>query len=249
MALLNQLLKNMFRFAPLIFLITLITPLVLVLLSLFGEYNDNWNHLYNYVLPNYVVNSIFLILGVSVLSTILGVGTAWLMTNFDFANKSWLEWAVILPLAVPPYILAYTFTGLFDSYGSANELVKTLFALDDNYVFFPNVRNIFGAIIVFAFTLYPYVYLTTRMAFINQSRSLIEAGKLLGFNNWALFFRLAVPLVRPALIAGLALVIMETLSDFGAVEHFAVQTFTTGIFRTWFGMYDLNTAMQLHSSV
>ena len=109
------------------------------------------------MLPNYVVNSIFLILGVSVLSTILGVGTAWLMTNFDFANKSWLEWAVILPLAVPPYILAYTFTGLFDSYGSANELVKTLFTLDDNYVFFPNVRNIFGAIIVFAFTLYPYI--------------------------------------------------------------------------------------------
>ena len=247
MALLNQLLKNMFRFAPLIFLIILITPLVLVLLSLFGEYNDNWNHLYNYVLPNYVVNSILLILGVSVLSTILGVGTAWLMTNFDFANKSWLEWAVILPLAVPPYILAYTFTGLFDSYGSANELVKTLFTLDENYAFFPNVRNIFGAIIVFAFTLYPYIYLTTRMAFINQSRSLIEAGKLLGFNNWALFFRLAVPLVRPALIAGLALVIMETLSDFGAVEHFAVQTFTTGIFRTWFGMYDLNTAMQLSS--
>ena len=109
------------------------------------------------------------------------------MTNFDFANKSWLEWAVILPLAVPPYILAYTFTGLFDSYGSANELVKTLFTLEENYAFFPNVRNIFGAIIVFAFTLYPYIYLTTRMAFINQSRSLIEAGKLLGFNNLALF--------------------------------------------------------------
>ena len=247
MALLNLFFTSMFRFVPLILLIIFITPLVLVLLSLFGEFNDNWKHLYNYVLPNYVFNSIFLIIGVSILSTILGVGTAWLMTNFDFANKSWLEWAVILPLAVPPYILAYTFTGLFDSYGSANEFVKTLLALDDNYVFFPNVRNIFGAIIVFAFTLYPYIYLTTRMAFINQSRSLIEVGKLLGINNWSLFFRLAVPLVRPALIAGLALVIMETLSDFGAVEHFAVQTFTTGIFRTWFGMYDLNTAMQLSS--
>lgn len=247
MALLNLFFTNMFKFVPLLLLIIFITPLVLVLLSLFGEFNDNWNHLYNYVLPNYAVNSIFLIVGVSILSTILGVGTAWLMTNFDFANKSWLEWAVILPLAVPPYILAYTFTGLFDSYGSANELVKTLFALDENFIFFPNVRNIFGAIIVFAFTLYPYIYLTTRMAFINQSRSLIEAGKLLGINTWSLFFRLAVPLVRPALIAGLALVIMETLSDFGAVEHFAVQTFTTGIFRTWFGMYDLNTAMQLSS--
>ena len=100
---------------------------------------------------------------------------------------------------------------------------------------------------VFSFTLYPYVYLTTRIAFLNQSRSLMEAGTLLGLNSWSLFYKLAVPLIRPALFAGLALVIMETISDFGAVEHFAVQTFTTGIFRTWFGMYDLNTAMQLSS--
>ena len=232
---------------PIVLLLLFLAPLGFVLVSLFGEFGDNWSHLINYVLPNYVLNSIYLVIGVSALSLVLGVGTAWFITNYDFSLRGWFEWAVILPLAVPPYILAYTFTGLFDSYGSANELMRAIFNLENNFIFFSNVRNIFGAILVFSFTLYPYVYLTTRMAFLNQSRSLMEAGKLLGLNNQSLFFRLAIPMVRPAVIAGLALVIMETLSDFGAVEHFAVQTFTTGIFRTWFGMYDLNTAMQLSS--
>jgi iron(III) transport system permease protein len=247
MSLINFSVKNLWPFLITIFLLILLAPIFFVLISLFGEYNENWSHLYNYVLSKYLLNSFFLILGVSILSIILGVGSAWLITNYDFVNKAWLEWAVILPLAVPPYILAYTFTGLFDSYGTANEIIRIIFDTKDNYIFFPNVRNIYGAIIVFSFTLYPYIYLTTRMAFLNQSRSLMEAGTLLGLNSWSLFYKLAIPLIRPALIAGLALVIMETISDFGAVEHFAVQTFTTGIFRTWFGMYDLNTAMQLSS--
>ena len=247
MSMINFSVKNLWQSLIIIFLLILLAPIFFVLISLFGEYNDNWSHLYNYVLSKYLLNSFFLIFGVSILSTILGVGSAWLITNYDFVNKAWLEWAVILPLAVPSYILAYTFTGLFDSYGTANEIIKNIFDTKDNYIFFPNVRNIYGAIIVFSFTLYPYIYLTTRMAFLNQSRSLMEAGTLLGLNSWSLFYKLAVPLIRPALIAGLALVIMETISDFGAVEHFAVQTFTTGIFRTWFGMYDLNTAMQLSS--
>ena len=247
MSLINFSVKNLWPFLITIFLLILLAPIFFVLISLFGEYNANWSHLYNYVLSKYLLNTFFLILGVSILSTILGVGSAWLITNYDFVNKAWLEWAIILPLAVPPYILAYTFTGLFDSYGTANEIIKNIFDTKDNYIFFPNVRNIYGAIVVFSFTLYPYIYLTTRMAFLNQSRGLMEAGKLLGLNSWSLFYKLAVPLIRPALFAGLALVIMETISDFGAVEHFAVQTFTTGIFRTWFGMYDLNTAMQLSS--
>ena len=243
----NNLLNNFWKLIPIFFILIFIFPLIFVLGSLFVEFNENWSHLIEYVLPRYVSNSLILILGVAILSLILGVGTAWFLTNFDFLGKSWLEWAIILPLAIPPYILAYTFTGLFDSYGSANEMIRYFFNLESDFIFFPNVRNIYGAIVVFSFTLYPYVYLTTRMAFLNQSRSLMEAGKLLGNSNRLLFFRLAVPLVRPAIIAGLALVIMETLSDFGAVDHFAIQTFTTGIFRTWYGMYDLSTAMQLSS--
>ncbi len=224
-----------------------IIPITFVISSLFGEFNDNWNHLIDYVLANYVLNSLFLIFGVSTLSLVFGVGSAWLITNYEFINKNWLEWALILPLAVPPYILAYTFTGLFDTFGSANEVVRFFFSLDNDFTFFPNVRNIFGAIVVFAFTLYPYIYLTARMSFINQSKTLFEAGRVLGLENKSIFFRLAIPMARPAIVAGLALVIMETLSDFGAVEHFAVPTFTIGIYRTWFGMYDLDTAMQLAS--
>lgn len=223
------------------------SPILIVLASLFGEYSDNWIHLYKYVLGGYVYNSFLLIIGVSTISLFLGIGTAWLTSNYNFFGKNFFDWALILPLAVPPYILAYTFTGLFDSYGTANNLIREIFSLNSEYIFFPNVRNIYGAIIVFSFTLYPYIYLATRIAFINQSRSLREVGETLGFSKFGVFFKLVLPMIRPAIIGGLMLVIMETLSDFGAVEHFAIQTFTTGIFRTWFGMYDLQTAMQLSS--
>ena len=223
------------------------SPILIVLASLFGEYSDNWIHLYKYVLGGYIYNSFLLIIGVSTISLFLGIGTAWLTSNYNFFGKNFFDWALILPLAVPPYILAYTFTGLFDSYGTANNLIREIFSLNSEYIFFPNVRNIYGAIIVFSFTLYPYIYLATRIAFINQSRSLREVGETLGFSKFGVFFKLVLPMIRPAIIGGLMLVIMETLSDFGAVEHFAIQTFTTGIFRTWYGMYDLQTAMQLSS--
>ena len=232
---------------PFLIFLVFLSPLLVVLSSLLGNYSDNWTHLVTYVLDSYIYNSIFLILGVSLISLALGVGTAWVISNYNFSGRRLFDWALILPLAVPPYILAYTFTGLFDSFGSANNLVREIFSLNSNYIFFPNIRNIFGAIIVFSFTLYPYIYLATRMALINQSRSILEVGKTLGLNNLGIVFKLVLPMIRPAIVAGLMLVIMETLSDFGAVEHFAIPTFTTGIFRTWYGLYDLQTAMQLSS--
>ena len=243
----KQIFFNPWVIFPFLIFLVFLSPLLVVVASLFGNYSDNWNHLLTYVLSSYVFNSLFLIFGVSIIASILGVGSAWIVSNYNYLGKSFFEWALILPLAVPPYILAYTFTGLFDSYGSANNLVRELFSLNLNYIFFPNIRNIYGAIIVFSFTLYPYIYLATRMALINQSRSILEVGKTLGLNKLGIVFKLALPMIRPAIIAGLMLVIMETLSDFGAVEHFAIPTFTTGIFRTWYGLYDLQTAMQLSS--
>ena len=243
----NSLFHNSLKVLPIFLFFIFITPVILVLSSLFNGYSDNWFHLYNYVLSEYIINSIFLILGVSFFVVLIGVLSSWLVTNYDFFGKSFFEWALILPLAVPPYILAYTFTEIFDTYGSANTLLNNIFLFDEKKVFFPSVRNIYGAIAVFSFTLYPYVYLVSRMAFVNQSISIIEAGRILGLSRVGAFFKLSIPLIRPAIFAGLALVIMETLSDFGAVEHFAIATFTTGIFRTWYGMYDLNTAMQLAS--
>ena len=243
----NSLFEKLLKILPIFLFLIFVTPVILVLSSLFYGYSDNWFHLYNYVLSEYIINSIFLIIGVSFFVVLIGVFSSWLVTYYDFVGKSFFEWALILPLAVPPYILAYTFTEIFDTYGSANVLLNNIFLLDDKKIFFPNVRNIYGAIAVFSFTLYPYVYLVSRMAFINQSISIIEAGRVLGLSRVEAFFKLSIPLIRPAIFAGLALVIMETLSDFGAVEHFAIPTFTTGIFRTWYGMYDLNTAMQLSS--
>ena len=232
---------------PIITLLIFLAPILIILSSIFSDYSDNWEHIYNYVLIDYVINSIVLVSGVSVLVMAIGSVTAWVVTNYNFFGKKFFEWGLILPLAIPPYILAYTFTGLFDSYGTANEIARDLFNLQQSAVLFPNIRNIYGAIIVFAFTLYPYVYLICRTAFLNQSKSMFEVGRTLGLSQTLVFFRLALPLVRPALIAGTMIVAMETLSDFGAVDHFAVSTFTTGIFRTWYGMYDLTTAMQLAS--
>ena len=232
---------------PVFILLLFIAPILIILSSVFGDYSENWTHIYNYVLTDYIFNSIILVSGVSILVMLIGSVTAWIVTNYHFFGKSFFEWGLILPLAIPPYILAYTFTGLFDSYGTMNEIARSIFNLQQNEVFFPNIRNIFGAITVFSFTLYPYVYLICRAAFLNQSRSMFEVGRTLGLSQPLIFLKLALPIVRPALIAGTMIVAMETLSDFGAVDHFAVSTFTTGIFRTWYGMYDLATAMQLAS--
>ena len=219
----------------------------MVLASLLGDYSDNWAHLYDYVLVDYIGNTLYLIIGVSLLSLLIGTVTAWTVTTYDFFGKRFLEWALILPLATPPYILAYTFTGFFDAFGTANNFIRDIFSLDQSFIFFPNIRNIYGAVIVFSFTLYPYIYLVSRSAFLNQSRSMLEAGRMLGLSQFEIFYKLSLPIIRPAVIGGLMLVIMETISDFGAVDHFAIQTFTTGVFRTWHGMYDLKTAMQLAS--
>ena len=222
-----------------------VVPVIWIIFSLFGNYSDNWVHIYNYTLSGYIYNTVIIIIGTSIGTLIIGVGSAWLVTTYNFTGKKFLEWALLLPFAVPPYILAYTFTGLFDSYGTANNLVRDLFALPNEFIFFPKLRNVFGASIVFSFTLYPYVYLVSRMAFINQSRSMLEVGRTLGYNKFQIFYKLSMPAIRPAIIAGLMLVLMETISDFGAVEHFAVNTFTTGIFSAWFGLYDFHTAKQL----
>ena len=238
---------SFWRILPFAVLIIFTAPILIVLSSLLGSYSENWFHLYEFVLLDYVSSSLFLIGGVSLLVLLIGTITAWTVTTYNFVGKRIFEWALILPLSIPPYILAYTFTGLFDPFGDLNNLFRALFNLEDTTIVFPNVRNIYGGIIVFAFTLYPYVYLVSRSAFINQSKSMKEAARMLGLNQVQVFYQLALPLIRPAAIGGMMLVVMETLSDFGAVDHFAIQTFTTGIFRTWYGLYDLQTAMQLAS--
>ena len=199
-------------------------PILFIVSSIFLGFSDDFYHIYEHTLLQYSQNSIYLVIGVSFLVTILGVSTAWLVTFFNFYGKRFFQWALILPLAIPPYLLAYVFTEFFDYSGTANNILRNLLNTESDVVFFPNIRTIIGAILVFGFTLYPYVYMVSRVALMNIPASIIEASVLLGKNSISTFFNLSISLIRPAIIAGVALVAMETLADFGAVEHLCKET-------------------------
>jgi iron(III) transport system permease protein len=221
-------------------------PVIFVVGSVFTPAADVWNHLASTVLPRYVMNSIWLMLGVGSGVLLIGVGTAWLVTMCRFPGSRWLEWALLLPLAAPAYILAYTYTELLEFYGPVQRSLRSLFGWQTvRDYWFPDIRSVWGAIAMLTLVLYPYVYLLVRTAFLEQSVCTLEASRSLGCNPWRSFLKVALPLARPAIAAGVALALMETLSDFGTVQFFAVDTFTTGIYRTWFGMGERQAASQL----
>jgi iron(III) transport system permease protein len=176
----------------------------------------------------------------------IGVGTAWLVTMCQFVGVRVFEWALLLPLAAPAYLLAYTYTDWLEYYGPIQTGLRSLFGWQQaGDYWFPNVRSMGGAIAMFTLTLYPYVYMLARVAFLEQSVCTLEASRSLGCGPWRSFVKIAIPLARPAIMAGLSLALMETLNDFGTVQYFSVPTFTTGIYRTWFGMGERVAAAQL----
>lgn len=184
--------------------------------------------------------------GVGVGVSLIGVGTAWLVTMCRFPGSQMLEWALLLPLAAPAYLLAYTYTHLLDFFGPVQTGLRSLFGwVSVNDYWFPEIRNIWGAMAMLILVLYPYVYLLVRVAFLEQATGTLEASRCLGCNPWRSFFTVALPLARPAIASGVALALMETLGDFGTVQYFGVTTFTTGIYRTWFGMGERLAAAQL----
>ena len=222
--------------------LVLLAPIAVVLASVFVSSGDIWRHLQETVLADYILNSLWLMLGVGALALPLGVIPAWLVTSFRFPLSRQLEWALLLPLAFPAYIIAYTYTGLLDFAGPAQSWLREAFG--EGY-WFPEVRSLPGAAVMLALVLYPYVYLLTRAAFQEQSACAVEAARVLGAGPARAFFRVALPLARPAIVAGLSLALMETLADYGVVQYFGVATFTTGIFRTWFGLGSSVAAAQL----
>ncbi len=223
----------------------ILTPILTILYFVVSPSEGNFQHLVDTVLPIYVLNSLLLMAGVAIGTTLLGVSTAWLTTLFDFPGRRVFEWAQLLPLAMPAYIIAYSYTGLLEFAGPVQSSLRDSMQWSHGDYWFPPVRSLGGAVAMLSLVLYPYVFLLARAAFINQSVCMLEASRTLGCAGWRMFFRVALPLARPAIIAGLALVMMETLADFGTVEYFGVQTFTTGIFRTWFGLYDTAGAARL----
>lgn len=221
-------------------------PVLVVLGSVFSDAGDIWAHLAATVLTKYVTNSLMLMVGVGIGVLVLGVGTAWLVTMCQFWGVRVFEWALLLPLAAPAYLLAYTYTDWLEYFGPVQSNLRLLFGWESaTDYWFPNVRSIWGAIAMFTLTLYPYVYMLARVAFLEQSICTLEASRSLGCSPWRSFWKVAVPLARPAIIAGLSLALMETLNDFGTVQYFSVDTFTTGIYRTWFGMGERIAAAQL----
>ena len=214
-----------------------------------GGTGDTWSHLAATVLPEYVANTLWLCLGVGCGVILVGVSTAWLVVMHDFPGRHVFEWALVLPLAVPAYVMAYTYTDLLQFVGPVQSGLRERFGWEAGDYWFPDVRTLGGAILMFIFVLYPYVYLLVRTAFLERATGMLEAGRSLGLGPWESFFRISLPLARPALAAGAALALMETLADYGTAAYFAVQTFTTGIYRAWFSLGDRAAAAQLSAAL
>ena len=210
-----------------------------------GGSGNTWAHLAATVLPDYIVTTLWLCAGVGGGVSLLGVGSAWLVTRHEFAGRAAFEWALVLPLAMPAYVMAYTYTDLLQYVGPVQTALREAFGWRRADYFFPEVRSTGGAVLMFSLVLYPYVYLMARTAFIDRGGAMVEVARSLGLSPGAAFVRVSLPLARPAIAGGVALALMETLADFGTVSYFAVQTFTTGIYRAWFSLGDRVAAAQL----
>lgn len=223
-------------------------PILSVVYLAFNPEENIWPHLLDTVLARYVLNTIGLMIGVSIGTLLIGVSTAWLVTRYEFPGRSIFNWALLLPFAVPAYVIAYIYTDLLEFAGPVQRALRAAFdwKLANEY-WFPSIRTLPGAITMMVLVLYPYVYLLARAAFLEQSASVLEAARILGGKSKSRFFRIALPMARPAIAVGLAMALMETLNDFGTVDYFAVQTLTAGLYDVWLGMNNLGGGAQIAS--
>ena len=223
-------------------------PVASVGLNLFvGGTSSTWTHLSQTVLPDYIANTLWLCLGVGAGVGLIGVATAWLTTMHEFPGRRIFEWALVLPMAMPAYVMAYVYTDFLQFVGPVQTALRETFGWQHGDYWFPDIRTLPGAVLMFVCVLYPYVYLLARSAFLERASGMLEAARTLGMGPWRAFFAVSLPLARPAIAAGIALVLMETLADYGTVAYFAVNTFTTGIYRAWFSLGDRVAAAQLAS--
>ena len=219
--------------------------MVFVVFAVFQPADDIWRHIRETLLAEYLGNTVLLMLMVGLLTSIIGITTAWLTAACEFPGRRILSWVLILPLAAPAYIVAYVYTDLLEFSGPVQAALRALTGWQVGDYWFPQIRSLSGAALVISFVLYPYVYLMARVAFLQRSTTLFDAARSLGASPSKAFVKIALPAARPAIIGGVALVLMETLADFGVVDYFAVPTFSTGIFRTWFALGNMAAAMKL----
>ncbi len=218
-------------------------PLLMLLPAWLTAEDEVWRHLADTLLVDLLRNTAVLTLGVGVGVFVLGVGLAWLTAMCEFPGRRIFDWALMLPLGIPTYVLAFVFIGFLDFSGPIQSSLRTLF--DTDTLWFPPIRSEGGVIAVMVLALYPYVYMLARAAFLGQGRNVLESGRVLGLNPWQVFFRISLPMARPAIAAGVALALMETLADFGAMTIFNYDTFTTAIYKAWFDLFNLPAAAQL----
>ena len=236
---------NPWQVLPFFTAILVCIPSLVVISHLAFPMGEVWEHLADTVLSRYVMNTVFLAFGVGSIGFLIGGGTAWLCATCRFPGQKFFEWALLLPLAIPTYTIAFSYGGLLEYAGPVQSGLRALFGWSRDEYWFPEIRSVPGAIVVMAFVLYPYVYLLGRSVFIGQSQTSSEMSRALGRGPWRTFAAVSLPLARPAMIAGVALMVMEALSDFGAVQYLGVDTFTTGIYRTWFALGAPQAAAQL----
>ena len=236
---------NGLTLSAIVIAVLLTLPLFSVASSVFLDGKGTLDHLMQTVLGQYIRNTLALFVMVGVGTAVIGVATAWLVTMCQFPGRRLLQWALILPLTVPAYVIAYAYTDFLQHPGFVQTLLRDLTGWGPRDYWFPNIRSLGGAGLIFTLVLYPYVYILARAAFLKPPNSAFNASRTLGRGPWRAFFTISLPMARPAIIGGMALALMETLADYGAVAHFGVPTFTTGIYRTWFAMGDRIGATQL----
>ena len=223
----------------------LLLPMVAILASIFAADSGVVDHLFTHVMGRYLGNSALLLLGVSVCTFILGTTAAWLVTMYQFPLRRFFQLMLLLPLAMPAYVLAMVYGYLLEPAGPLQSWYRTLSGASYGDYVAPDIRSMVGAILVLSFALYPYVYMLARASFARHSRQVLDSARLLGVGGWRLFFAVALPIARPAIVVGVALVGMETLADFGVVSLFGIDSFTTAIYRAWYGMGDQIAAAKL----
>ena len=224
--------------------LAVMAPILVVVLSWSSSQTEVWQHLIATQLGSLLFNTLLLLAGVGLLVSILGIGLAWFTVMCEFPGRAWFEWLLMLPMAVPAYVMAFVILGVFDFGGPLQSFLRLQFGQQYGSM---DVRNAATVIVVFALVLYPYVYMLARSAFLSQSSDTTEAARVLGCNPWQAFYRVALPMARPAIVAGVSLAMMETLADFGTVAVFNYDTFTTAIYKAWFGFFNIQAAAQLAS--
>jgi len=239
---------NMWNSLSSIFVLLVLMPSITIVYYLFQPAGENWTHIKSYLLAEYFLNTIVTIGFTGMFTMLIGTSLAWIVTIYDFPFKKFLKWGLMLPLTIPAYIGAYTYYGIINYTGVLQTTLRNIFAIriDQQYV---NIMSLQGVIFIFTLFLYPYVYTITRSYFAKQSGALIENARMLGKTPLQIFFQVVLPISRGAIIGGVSLAVLEALNDYGVVSYYGVPTFSTAIFKTWFGMGDVSSAIRLSAIV